>query len=135
MFARNLFALGVLALAAVPALAQPRVGPTSRPAVSPYLNLVRPGSPPGLNYYDLVKPQLEFRRDILDLRQQVTSNQTVLTDLTAGGTGSIIPTTGHTTRFMDTGGFYPGLPGTTSRLNSSQGHTPARPRTPATGRR
>jgi hypothetical protein len=50
---------------------RPPTNPYVQPAVSPYLNLVRPGSPPGLNYYDLVRPQVETQNSLHDLREQV----------------------------------------------------------------
>ena len=101
---RELLVLCVLGLAASVASAQPRVGPTSRPAVSPYLNLLRPGNSAGLNYYNLVKPQVEFRNHIQNLQQQVTTNQTAITDLA----NAAIPTTGHATSFLNTGGYFAG---------------------------
>ncbi len=40
------------------------------PGLSPYLNLFRPGSNPALNYFDLVRPQLQSQANIQALQQQ-----------------------------------------------------------------
>ena len=81
---------------------------TSRPAVSPYLNLLRPGNSPGVNYYGLVRPQLEFQNGLRNLQQQVQTNETAI----AGLNKAILPTTGHTSTFLNTGGYYSGGAGT-----------------------
>jgi hypothetical protein len=70
--------------------------PYTRPAVSPYINLLRRGSDPGVNYYGLVRPQQEFRSGIQQLQQQVGGAQAV-GEQQAGG----LPTTGHPVQFMN----------------------------------
>src|SRR4051794_19633319 len=45
--------------------------PSARPAVSPYLNLTRTGTDPAINYYGIVRPQLEFNNSIQNLNRQV----------------------------------------------------------------
>jgi hypothetical protein len=98
---RELLALGALVLVASAASAQPQVGPVNRsPAVSPYLNLLRGDNSPAVNYYGLVRPQMEFRSGLQDLQQQVSNNQAAISDLNA------FPTTGHRTSFLNTGGYY-----------------------------
>jgi hypothetical protein len=55
----------------------PRFGtfnPYSRPPYSPYLNLLRGGSP-AINYYGLVRPQEDFRNDFLQLQQSLYTQQ------------------------------------------------------------
>jgi hypothetical protein len=122
---RELLVLCVLALVGAAASAQPQVGPpTNRPAVSPYLNLLRPGNSAGVNYYGLVKPQQEFRNNIQNLQQQVSDNQTAITGLD----NTIGPTTGHSTMFLNTGGYFSGGPGRT-------GGGALRPGAPTTGAR
>jgi hypothetical protein len=69
--------------------------PANRPAVSPYINLLRAGSSAGVNYYGLVKPDIEFRTGIQRNQQQIATNQQSVTEFTAG-----ISTTGHPTRYM-----------------------------------
>src|SRR4051812_45352389 len=68
----------LVTLAAGQAAAQgPAQGPPpiTRPAVSPYLNLLRTDQPAGLNYYNLVRPQVEFRSSIGQLQQQTATDQ------------------------------------------------------------
>ena len=72
------------------------------PGYSPYLNLARPGSP-GMNYYGLVRPQVEFRKDVQSLQRNTTRLQTDLNQM--GGDLA----TGHAAGFMYFGGYYPGL--------------------------
>jgi hypothetical protein len=48
--------------------------PFSRPAVSPYLNLIRGGNA-GINYHALVRPQLATSHSIDGLREQVLHPQ------------------------------------------------------------
>jgi hypothetical protein len=69
--------------------------PGNRPAVSPYINLLRAGSSAGVNYYGLVKPDIEFRSGIQRNQQQISANQQSVTEFTAG-----MSTTGHPTRYM-----------------------------------
>jgi hypothetical protein len=89
---------------AVLALGAGRVrGQAPPPGYSPYLNLARPGSP-GVNYYALVRPQVEVRRDLQQLRQNTTTLQTGLSQLAGGDL-----TTGHAAGFMYYGGYYPTL--------------------------
>src|SRR5437016_1126676 len=84
-----LAALTVLAAwPAVPAAAQPPAVlpggiavPANRPPVSPYLNLLRPASPLYLNYYGLVRPQVEFRNTAQALQQEVTANRASIAGL------------------------------------------------------
>jgi hypothetical protein len=69
--------------------------PSSRPPVSPYINLLRGGSSGGVNYYGLVRPEIEFRSGIQRNQQQIAAGQQSVTELTAG-----LSTTGHSTRYM-----------------------------------
>jgi hypothetical protein len=69
--------------------------PANRPAVSPYINLLRGGSSGGVNYYGLVKPDIEFRGAIQRNQQQIAAGQQSYSELTAG-----LLTTGHPTRYM-----------------------------------
>src|SRR5262249_5946387 len=70
-------ALFVVALVATPAHAQyplgPATGPGYNPPVSPYLNLVRRGTDPAINYFGLVRPEIAFQRSISSLQQQVNT--------------------------------------------------------------
>jgi hypothetical protein len=63
------------------AVAQSPYSPYSRPAYSPYLNLLRTGALPGINYYGLVRPELDFRIGLGQLQLQANQTQQALTDL------------------------------------------------------
>ncbi|HJZ53743.1 MAG TPA: hypothetical protein VKE74_02230 [Gemmataceae bacterium] len=84
--------------------AQPPVpmGPTSRPAFSPYLNLLRRDNSPGVNYYGLVRPQFTFQNNIQSLQQQVTT----IGQMENTGPGSDLPITGQPVYFLNTGGYF-----------------------------
>ncbi|SRR6266849_3255203 len=69
--------------------------PANRPAVSPYINLLRGGSSAGVNYYGLVRPEIEFRGAIQRNQQQIAAGQQSYSELTAG-----LSTTGHPVRYM-----------------------------------
>src|SRR5262245_23944289 len=98
---RGLLTLCVLGLSGGAAFAQPQA-PRTQPPVSPYLNLLRPGNSAGVNYYGLVRPQMEFRNNIQNLQQQVANNQADISNLTTAQ----LPTTGHATSFLNTGGYF-----------------------------
>ena len=67
--------VGLSPLAAGQASAQ---APGAAPGVSPYLNLLRQGNSQALNYYGLVRPQVEFRSGIQQLQQQGNTQQAEL---------------------------------------------------------
>jgi hypothetical protein len=80
----------------------------NRPFVSPYLNLARPGLG-GINYYGLVRPQLDVNRQLQQLQQQ----QGVLATQVGAATLPEDPTqpapvgiTGHGTNFSNYGHYY-----------------------------
>ena len=86
-----------------------------QPAVSPYLNINRFGQPPGLNYYNLVRPQIQTQQQLMNLQNQ----QQLLASGLAGG-GAITPLdkppptsgTGHPVNYFDWSRYFPlqGLP-------------------------
>src|SRR5262249_45372350 len=71
--------------------------PASRPAFSPYLNLLRRDVPLVTNYYGLVRPEVTFRNAIqqLDQQQAITSNQQTTLE-----NALTLPPTGHASQFM-----------------------------------
>ena len=95
----TVFAVAVVVLGAGRAQAQA----PPPPGYSPYLNLARPGNA-GINYYGLVRPQMEVRNDLLQLQRNTTRLQTDLTQATGADLA-----TGHPAGYMYFGGFYPGL--------------------------
>src|SRR5262249_11066063 len=99
-----------------------------RPPVSPYLNLARRDVNPAINYYGLVRPQLEFRNALQrganqgpGLEQQGTSGSDFTGD---------IPATGQRGQFQTHGKYFfnagVGVAGTTG---TTQGTRPGFPRT------
>jgi hypothetical protein len=89
-------AVGLIAFLALSGAAQAQY-PGARPTVTPYLNLFRGGAPQGLNYYNLVRPELDFRSSIQQLQLQTGANQQAIADLTTPGA---LPVTGHQAGFM-----------------------------------
>ena len=79
--------------------------PINRPTVSPYLNLLNRSNGPALNYYNLVRPQLEFRSAIGQLQRQSAVTQEEVRDTASG----LI--TGHPTYFFSYGSYFAGGPG------------------------
>lgn len=91
------------------ARAQPPVpgGPAAavpRPAFSPYLNLLRAGNAPALNYYGLVRPEVQFRQSILNLQGAVSANQQAIGTVQTEVEG--VPATGHPIQFLNYGGYF-----------------------------
>jgi hypothetical protein len=90
----------------VPAHGQNTPGPTTpgyRPTVSPYLNLLRRDQPRSLNYYNLVRPQIDTRAAIGQLQGQVRTNEQAISSLEAE---TELPTTGHSAGFMTHQRFF-----------------------------
>lgn len=93
--------------------------PYSRPAVSPYLNLFRDGGSVSQNYFNLVRPQQEFRQGYQQNRDTIGQNRQSITELRRQtqalqeqspemylqrqAAGSTLQSTGHSTSFR-----YPG---------------------------
>ena len=100
------------------------LGPAQiRPAYSPYLNLTRGGATAAQNYYGLVRPEIDARRAIAGLEQQVTNNRLGLAQLTDPQTG--FPVTGHTAVFLNTGGYFMNLSGGVGATPGTGGRGPA----------
>lgn len=109
-----LFASGEPALAQFPyggygqpGYGQPGFG-TPKPAVSPYINLLRNGNSPGFNYLTLVRPQLAFQQGIQGLQSQVnTVQQSIAAEQSAQQAGPVpLPATGHAVGFMTHHQFF-----------------------------
>jgi hypothetical protein len=99
------------------------VGPThgqppfgTQPRVSPFINLLRTGTAPGINYYGLVRPEFDFRNSIQQLQFQTRANQQAITGLqeTSGPV-----TTGHTFGFNTHLIYFQSLPGGTAAVTSA----------------
>lgn len=94
----------VLAIAQSADAQPPQIGGAQRPAFSPYLNIVRPGGGPALNYYGLVRPEVQARQAIQNLQGTVGANQEAIGDLQSGQTD--LPGTGHQANFMTHGSYF-----------------------------
>lgn len=81
-----------------------QVGAYSQPGYSPYLNLLRPGSP-AINYYGLVRPQVGFTNSIQGLQYQVNAVGTQVADSQQAPVPLV---TGHTTGFMYFSRYFSG---------------------------
>lgn len=71
----------------------------SRPAYSPYLNLLRPGNT-ALNYYGLVRPEQEFRSTNQQFQQQFREVDRKFESFEQREGASNLGVTGHRTRFF-----------------------------------
>ncbi len=81
----------------------PATSPFPRSPISPYLNLARGGNP-AINYYGLVRPEIQFQQSIYGLQQQVggLSQMQALQSEAARSSA----TTGHPTRFFNYSHYF-----------------------------
>jgi len=84
--------------------ARPYQNPLGTPVFSPYLNLTQGGNA-AVNYFGLVRPQVQTQQQLQQLQQQQLAEQAAITGLTTPGGFPLI--TGHETRFMNYGTFFP----------------------------
>lgn len=121
---RAMWALLASALVTATAAAQPPLGPrpltgVNTPPVSPYLNLLRPGTSPAINYYGLVRPEMNFLNSVQALQAQLGYAQQAAA-LQAGEVG----TTGHPVYFLNYGSYFLNTTGQSSVAGGPQ--APAR---------
>ena len=83
--------------------------PRATPPVSPYLSLLNRDNSMAFNYYQLYRPQVEFRNAYRSLNRDVSTLNSRIDQQQAAFERSQLGPTGHTTRFMDTGSFFPGM--------------------------
>jgi hypothetical protein len=80
------------------------------PGFSPYLNLLRGGNSPAINYYGIVRPEITFGNSLYQLGVQQNLLQGQQTDLSnqqsALAAYTALPATGHTTGFMTQSKFF-----------------------------
>jgi hypothetical protein len=101
-----LAALGLLAaVAAGGAQAQipfgsPLANPNYRSPFSPYLNLTLPGNP-AINYYGLIRPQLDQAAALQQLQSSVYASQA-----NPGVLNNAMPITGHASQFQNHWGYF-----------------------------
>jgi hypothetical protein len=76
--------------------------PQNQPIYSPYLNMLRSGNSPTVNYFGLVRPELNATSALYNLQQQNVNTQQNLDQLQAGA----LPATGHPAQFLNLGGYF-----------------------------
>ena len=89
----------------------------SRPTVSPYLNINRGGTSPAINYYGIVRPQMQTQQNLQDMQQQLTAQAAVgpgpdtAMPLTTGSLGAtpLVSTTGHPVSYFNYSHYFPGI--------------------------
>jgi hypothetical protein len=74
-----------------------------RPVVSPYINLFRGGVNPAINYYGIVRPEVDFRRSIGGLQQQLIAQQQAAAAPEEYG---VLPATGHLPTFRNYAHYF-----------------------------
>jgi hypothetical protein len=77
--------------------------PGARPTTSPYLNIIRSGASPAINYYGVVRPEVAFSNSLNQLQQQqgaLASQQQDLNSYTA------VPPTGHAAGYMTESKYF-----------------------------
>jgi hypothetical protein len=106
-------------------------GGLNRPTTSPYLNLTRPGNT-ALNYYNLVRPEFEFRNAVQGLQTQINQQQQQLGNGQDVGEGGL-PVTGHAVQFQNFSHYFPraGGPGTSLTQGRAGGNRPQTQQAPA----
>jgi hypothetical protein len=90
--------------------------------VSPYMNLLRPGTNPAVNYYGIVRPEMAFQNAISGIQGQLWQTQQALNQQANAG-----DTTGHPVAFLNHGSFF------MTTGNSSRAGGPAAPARAALG--
>jgi len=111
---RHIYWLVILSLGMLPATAgaqyqrPPQFNPYNRPALSPYLDLVRGGNP-AINYYLGTLPEIDRR--FMAAQQQFMQNQ--IGQLQTQGAPPdqddfvpVLPQTGHAAAFQTYGGYF-----------------------------
>lgn len=99
------FALAGVAAAQPPGLPPggPGVAPGG-PTFSPYLNLLRRNTPAYLNYYGLVRPQVNAQQAIMGLQQGLAANQYQTQQLQSND--AALAGTGHPSFFMNQSRYF-----------------------------
>jgi hypothetical protein len=89
--------------AQAPVMQRPLPPGYGSPTVSPYINLLNRNNPQFLNYYGIVRPEVQTQNALQGLQQQVGT----LEETPALGTGAaVLPTTGHRLAFGYFGGHF-----------------------------
>ena len=83
--------------------------PRANPPVSPYLSLLNRNNSMAFNYYELYRPQVEFREAYRQLNRNVSRLDSRLDQQEAAFRRLQLGATGHQTSFMNYGSYFPGL--------------------------
>lgn len=113
---------GEMASAQVPFV--PTAPRAPRPTLSPYLNLLDRNNSTSFNYYNRVRPRQAFDdyasqqyRNLSALEKRVDRNrQSILQQ----SENSELNPSGHTTRFLDLGGYFPAGAGGQQQFGGAQ---------------
>jgi hypothetical protein len=81
---------------------RPLTNPYGNPVFSPYLNLVRGGTNAAINYYGLVRPEIQTNQALRTLRGDVNANASALSQEQLNA----LPTTGHQVQFLNTTHYF-----------------------------
>jgi hypothetical protein len=127
-----------LAVAAGTGFAQPQPNVAPRPTFSPYLNLLRGGGGAGINYFGLVRPEIQLRQQANTLQQQLNATNQNLSNLEnqllQPGEQPGLAGTGHGVVFNQPFRYFNTLPGGGGGARGTGGGgSPARPATSAFG--
>jgi len=101
--------------------------PYGQPVFSPYLNLGRSGSNPAVDYYGIVRPQVEFASSLQQLQSQELFNYATLSAGQTGNQQGPLPT-GIRAQYMNYSHFYGGAvahSATLPPLSAQPASTPA----------
>jgi hypothetical protein len=94
--------------------------PYQTPVLSPYINLANRNNTTAGNYFGNVRPQQIYNADVLQLNQQVTSNQQSIANLQNSELA-----TGHPVRFLNHQRYFLNLNATAAGQTSGVGTTGA----------
>jgi hypothetical protein len=91
-----------------PSFGQMPANPLGIQQFSPYLNLQRTNSP-GINYFGLVRPQMQTQQSLMQLQQQqsLLEQQTAAGLTAVNGLGGLPMPTGHQVQFMNYSHYFP----------------------------
>jgi hypothetical protein len=103
------------------------------PTLSPYLNMARPGAP-GLNYFGLVRPQVDTAKQMLFMQQQQQMQQQLgygqlgMFDDGTGTAGANVAVTGHQTTYFNYSHYFGQAGGNVAPMAPPPGINPAQKR-------
>ncbi len=95
-----------------------------RSPVSPYINLMNPGGATAIDYYGIVRPQMDAQRSINNLQQGLSNlgdlNQpAAIQQTSANALGGM--QTGHSATYFNYQNYFPNAPGTTGGSSTGAG--------------